>query len=104
MHLGRNSAATGVFFIDFVFESFGILLGATGYGFGTRRLGKATVVISTVLLLVSLAASQGEIPGIDLRARGPSRTRRLPNNLAANLCGKRLSPAPDAGPQKRRPP
>ena len=61
------SAATGVFFIDFVFELLGILLGATGYALGARRLGKAAVVISTVLLLVFLAASQGVIPGIDPR-------------------------------------
>ncbi len=65
--LGVISAATGVFFIDFVFELLGILLGATGYALGARRLGKATVVISTVLLLVFLAASQGVIPGIDPR-------------------------------------
>jgi hypothetical protein len=65
--LGVISAATGVFFIDFVFELLGIVLGATGYALGARRLGKATVVISTVLLLVFLAASQGVIPGIDPR-------------------------------------
>jgi len=65
--LGVISAATGVFFIDFVFELLGILLGATGYALGARRLGKAAVVISTVLLLVFLAASQGVIPGIDPR-------------------------------------
>jgi hypothetical protein len=54
-----------VFFVDFVLEFLGILLGATGYALGARRLGIATVVLSTVLLLVFLAASQGVIPGID---------------------------------------
>ncbi len=63
--LGLVCAASGVFFVDFVLEFLGILLGATGYALGARRLGIATVVLSTVLLLVFLAASQGVIPGID---------------------------------------
>lgn len=63
--LGLVCAASGVFFVDFVLEFLGILLGATGYALGARRLGIATVVLSTVLLLVFLAASQGLIPGID---------------------------------------
>ncbi len=64
---GIITAAIGVFFVDLVLEFLGIVLGTIGYVLGCRRLGIATVVISTVLLLVFMAASQGEIPGIDPR-------------------------------------
>jgi hypothetical protein len=60
-------AASGVFFVDFLFEFLGILLGATGYALGARRFGIATVVLSTILLLVFMAAVQGVIPGVDPR-------------------------------------
>lgn len=65
--LGMVCAASGVFFVDFVFEFLGILLGATSYALGARRLGIATVVLSTVLLLVFMAVIQGVIPGIEPR-------------------------------------
>ena len=65
--LGIVSAVSGAPHLDFVFEFLGIVLGTVGYALGAYRLGIATVVISTVLLLVFLAASQGEIPGIDPR-------------------------------------
>ena len=65
--LGMISAASGVLHLDIVFEFLGILLGTAGYALGARRLGIATVVLSTILLFVFLAASQGLIPGIDPR-------------------------------------
>ena len=65
--LGMVCAASGAFFIDIVLEFLGVLLGATGYALGARKLGITTVVLSTILLLVFLAASQGEIPSIDAR-------------------------------------
>jgi len=65
--LGIISAASGVLHLDFVFELLGIVLGTAGYALGGRRLGIATLVISTVLLFVFSAARQGEILGIDLR-------------------------------------
>ena len=63
--LGIICAASGVFFIDLIFEFVGILLGAAGYALGARRLGIATIVLSTVLLLIFLAISQGMVPGMD---------------------------------------
>ena len=65
--LGMISAASGALHLDIVFEFFGIALGTAGYVLGARKLGIATVVLSTVLLLVFLAASQGVIPGIEPR-------------------------------------
>jgi hypothetical protein len=59
------SAASGVFHIDFTLEFFGIMLGTAGYILGARRLGIFTVVLSTVLLFVFMAAAQGEIPGVE---------------------------------------
>jgi hypothetical protein len=63
--LGMLSAASGVLHIDFTFEFFGSVLGAVGYVLGARRLGAVTVVLSTVLLFVFMAAAQGEIPGVE---------------------------------------
>ncbi len=65
--LGIISAASGALHLDFVFEFLGIVLGTAGYALGAHRLGIVTVVISTILLFVFVAASQGEIPGIDPR-------------------------------------
>lgn len=62
--LGITLAALGIFFLDIVLEFAGILLGTLGYGLGARKLGIAAVTISTLLLLVFLAAGQGEIPGL----------------------------------------
>ncbi len=63
--LGMISAASGALHLDFAFEFLGIVLGTAGYMLGARRLGIATVVLSTILLFVFLAANQGVIPGID---------------------------------------
>ena len=65
--LGMISAASGGLHLDIVFEFLGITLGTVGYMLGARRLGIATVVLSTVLLMGFLAASQGMIPGIEPR-------------------------------------
>ncbi len=62
--LGIVCAVSGGFFIDVILEFLGFLMGVIGYALGARRLGIATIVLSTALLLVFLAASQGLIPGI----------------------------------------
>ncbi len=65
--LGMISATSGVLHLDIVFEFLGIALGTAGYALGARRLGIATVILSTVLLLIFLAANQGVIPGVEPR-------------------------------------
>jgi hypothetical protein len=43
----------------------GILLGVIGFAFGARRFGIAAIVVTVALLLLSLAAINGLIPGFD---------------------------------------
>lgn len=63
--LGMASAASGMLFMDIVLEFSGMTLGAFAYALGARRLGVAALVVSTVLMLIFLAANMGEIPGLD---------------------------------------
>ncbi|CAA9388071.1 MAG: hypothetical protein AVDCRST_MAG93-9581, partial [uncultured Chloroflexia bacterium] len=65
--LGIVCAVSGAFFVDLMLEFLGILLGATGYTLGARKVGTATIVLSTILLLVFMAATQGAIPGVEPR-------------------------------------
>ena len=48
----------------------GICLGILGYFLGSNRLGTATIILCTAVLFFGLAASQGQIPGIDASDRG----------------------------------
>ncbi len=43
----------------------GIILGILGYFLGANRLGTITIILSTAVLFLGLAASQGLIPGLD---------------------------------------
>ena len=43
----------------------GIMLGILGYFLGSTRLGTITIVLSTAVLFLGLAASQGLLPGVD---------------------------------------
>ena len=63
--VGLISVLWGVLSISIAYEALGILLGVVGYALGAHRLGSATVVISVVMLIVVLAASQGYIPGVE---------------------------------------
>jgi hypothetical protein len=63
--VGLISVLWGAFNISIAYEALGILLGAVGYALGAHRLGRATVVISVVMLIVVLTASQGYIPGVE---------------------------------------
>jgi MFS superfamily sulfate permease-like transporter len=42
----------------------GMVTGVLSYALGTRRLGAATLLVSTVLLIVVLAVGNGDLPGI----------------------------------------
>ena len=43
----------------------GIMLGILGYFLGSTRLGTITIILSTAVLFLGLAASQGLLPGVD---------------------------------------
>lgn len=43
----------------------GICLGILGYFLGANRLGTITIILCTAVLFFGLAASQGQIPGIE---------------------------------------
>ena len=43
----------------------GIVLGILGYFLGATRLGTITIILSTAVLFLGLAASQGLLPGVD---------------------------------------
>jgi len=63
--LGILLALAGSVAAEVSAEALGIILGLTAYGLGSRWLGMAAVVVSTVMLIVVLAVGQGYIPGID---------------------------------------
>ena len=55
----------------------GIILGILGYFLGANRLGTITIILSTAVLFLGLAASQGLIPGVDRSDRAlPSEAPR----------------------------
>jgi hypothetical protein len=58
---GLLVAGMGVVAEDISLEALGIFLGVAGYALGARLLGAATVVSSTILLLVVLLISMGEL-------------------------------------------
>jgi hypothetical protein len=53
----------GALFVSVATGAVGILLGATGYVLGARRLGALAVVLCTAAMLVGLLVGQGVIPG-----------------------------------------
>ncbi len=66
--LGMLIAAAGVIFsvnsaVSVI--SIGILLGGVGFALGARRFGIAAIVVSVTVLLFSLAAINGLIPGLN---------------------------------------
>lgn len=59
----------------------GIMLGVLGYFLGANRLGTVTIILSTATLFFGLAASQGQIPGIDRSDRTlPAETPQSEDN------------------------
>lgn len=54
-----DSAATA----DISAGAVGLLLGVVGYFLGARRIGLAAVIFGVVAIFISLAATQGLIPG-----------------------------------------
>ena len=66
--LGMLIAAAGAIFSVNTATSItvaGILLGVIGFALGARRFGIAAIVVTVALLLISLAAINGLIPGFD---------------------------------------
>ncbi len=67
--LGMLIAAAGVIFrvsdTAVPISAAGILLGVIGFALGARRFGIAAIVVTVALLLLSLAAINGLIPGFD---------------------------------------
>lgn len=61
---GLLLAAAGFLGEDVTPEAMGMIMGALSYALGTRRLGAATLLVSTVLLIVVLAVGNGDLPGI----------------------------------------
>ncbi len=61
------AAAGAIFSVNTAISSTaaGILLGVIGFALGARRLGIAAIVVTVALLLISLAAINGVIPGFD---------------------------------------
>ena len=62
--MGIVLAVAGVFGPDISFEAMGIIFGTTGYMLGSRVLGVAAIVLSTVMLVVVLMVARGYLPGI----------------------------------------
>lgn len=59
----------------------GIMLGILGYFLGATRLGTITIVLSTAVLFLGLAASQGLLPGLGRTDRTlPSEEPRAKDN------------------------
>ena len=66
--LGMLIAAAGAIFAVNTATSItaaGILLGVIGFALGARRFGIAAIVVTVALLLISLAAINGLIPGFN---------------------------------------
>ena len=66
--LGMLIAAAGAIFSVSTASSItaaGILLGVIGFALGARRLGIVAIVVTVALLLLSLAAINGLIPGLN---------------------------------------
>ena len=66
--LGMLIAAAGAIFSVNTATSItaaGILLGVIGFALGARRFGIAAIVVTVALLLISLAAINGLIPGLN---------------------------------------
>lgn len=61
---GLLLAAAGFLGEDVTPETLGMVMGVLSYALGTRRLGAATLLVSTVLLIVVLAVGNGDLPGI----------------------------------------
>lgn len=53
----------GAYFVSIAVGFVGIILGIMGYALGSRRLGFATIVLSTVAMFVGLLVGQGVIVG-----------------------------------------
>lgn len=60
---GLGLAVVGAFFVSVGTDILGMVLGATGYGLGTRIFGVVVIVLSTVTLFIGLVVGQDPMPG-----------------------------------------
>lgn len=63
--MGIALAVLGALAAEISMEALGIIFGVASYTLGSRRLGLATVVFSTVMLMLVLAVSRGYFPGVE---------------------------------------
>lgn len=61
--MGTALAVIGAFFISVATNVLGIVLGMLGYALGTRRLGKLTIILAVVTLVIGLLLGPGALPG-----------------------------------------
>jgi hypothetical protein len=63
--LGILFALAGALAADISLEFLGIVLGTAAYALGSRRLGAAAIVVSTVMMILGLLVMRGYVPGIE---------------------------------------